>query len=72
MLGITGTAKGAGIALTDGSGTQITLGVPSTARGLLAGNNKLNFSAYLQGNKIDGTVKPGEFSSVANFTLTYP
>lgn len=72
LLGITGTAKGAGIALTDGSGTQITLGVPSAARGLLAGNNKLNFSAYLQGNKADGSVTPGEFSSVANFTLTYP
>lgn len=72
LLGITGTAKGAGVALTDGSGTQITLGEPSAARGLLAGNNKLNFSAYLQGNKVDGTVTPGEFTSVANFTLTYP
>lgn len=72
LLGITGTAKGAGVVVTDGSGTQITLGQPSAARGLLAGDNKLVFSAYLQGNSATGDVTPGEFSSVANFTLAYP
>ncbi|EKT57790.1 fimbrial protein [Providencia rettgeri] len=72
LLGITGSAKGAGVVLTDGSGTQITLDAPSAARNLLAGNNKLVFSAYLQGNTAEGEVTPGEFTSVANFTLTYP
>lgn len=72
LLGITGTAKGAGVVLTDGSGTQIKLGEASAPRGLLAGDNKLAFSAYLQGNTASGSVTPGEFSSVANFTLAYP
>lgn len=72
LLGITGTAKGAGVVLTDGGGSQIILGQASAARELLAGDNKLAFSAYLQGSSADGSVTPGEFSSVANFTLAYP
>lgn len=72
LLGVTGSAKGAGVVVTDGSGTQITLGTPSAARSLLNGNNKLVFSAYLQGSSATGEVTPGEFSSVANFTLAYP
>jgi len=72
LLGITGTAKGAGVVLTDGSGTQLALGVPSSPRTLLVGDNKLAFSAYLQGNSATGSVTPGEFTSVANFTLAYP
>lgn len=72
LLGITGTAKGAGIAITDGSGSPIKLGVASTARALGEGNNTLLFSAYLQGNSVTaGSVQPGTFSSVADFTLAY-
>ncbi|WP_337039485.1 fimbrial protein [Serratia marcescens] len=72
LLGITGTAKGAGVVLTDGGGAQLTLGEPSAPLGLLEGDNKLVFSAYLQGNSASGSVTPGEFTSVANFTLAYP
>ncbi|MGP3120458.1 fimbrial protein [Serratia nevei] len=72
LLAISGTAKGAGIAITDENGTQIELGKASTPRTLLDGNNTLSFSAYLQGDKASGaTIVPGEFQSVADFTLAY-
>ncbi|HGM5493178.1 TPA: fimbrial protein [Serratia fonticola] len=72
LLGITGTAKGAGIVITDGSGSPIKLGVASAARALGEGNNTLAFSAYLKGSSAAvGSVKPGSFSSVADFTLAY-
>lgn len=72
LLGITGTAKGAGIAITDGSGTLIKLGQAANAQTLGNGNNTLSFSAYLQGSKASGaTITPGEFQSVADFTLAY-
>ncbi|QJW53193.1 Fimbria A protein [Serratia plymuthica] len=72
LLGITGTAKGAGIAITDGSGKLIELGAASNAQALGNGNNTLSFSAYLQGSKASGAVvTPGEFQSVADFTLAY-
>ncbi|HFF8948027.1 fimbrial protein [Serratia marcescens] len=72
LLGITGTAKGAGIALTDGSGSNIELGKPTNARTLQNGANTLSFAAYLQGSTASGaTVVPGEFQSVADFTLAY-
>ncbi|MBH3093036.1 fimbrial protein [Serratia ureilytica] len=72
LLGITGTAKGAGIALTDGSGSQIALGTPTNARTLQSGANTLSFAAYLQGSSASNAViVPGEFQSVADFTLAY-
>ncbi|BEM85137.1 fimbrial A protein [Serratia marcescens] len=72
LLGITGTAKGAGIAITDGSGKLIELGQATAAQTLQNGNNTLNFSAYLQGSKASGAViTPGDFQSVADFTLAY-
>jgi type 1 fimbria pilin len=71
MLGITGSASGAGIVLTDGSSTQIKLGEPAAAQTLQDGNNTLAFSAYLQGDDASSTVVPGAFTSVANFTLKY-
>ncbi|MGQ1888425.1 fimbrial protein [Serratia marcescens] len=72
LLGITGTAKGAGIAITDGSGKVIELGKASSAQALGDGNNTLSFSAYLQGNKASNAViTPGDFQSVADFTLAY-
>ncbi|ELY4671744.1 fimbrial protein [Cronobacter muytjensii] len=70
MLGVTGSAKGAGIVITDGSGTPIKLdGTPSTAQTIGDGSNKLSFSAYLQAN--GASVTPGDFSSTADFTLSY-
>ncbi|CAI2526584.1 fimbrial protein [Serratia ficaria] len=72
LLGITGTAKGAGIAITDGSGKLVELGKASSAQTLGNGNNTLSFAAYLQGSKASGAViTPGDFQSVADFTLAY-
>lgn len=75
-LGITGTAKGASIVLTDGAGAAIQLGNPTAAQALQDGNNTLSFSAYLQGDGKDASDKeipvvPGEFQSIADFTLAY-
>ncbi|MBN5407879.1 type 1 fimbrial protein [Serratia marcescens] len=72
LLGITGTAKGAGIAITDGAGSNIELGKPSKARELQNGANTLSFAAYLQGAAAStAVIVPGEFQSVADFTLAY-
>ena len=70
-LGITGTAKGASIILTDGSSKQIKLGEATAPQALQDGDNTLLFSAYLQGNGASATVVPGDFSAVADFTLAY-
>ncbi len=76
LLGITGTAKGASIAITNGSGEVITLGAPSPAQKLQNGNNTLAFSAYLQGDADvsetePAVIVPGSFQSIADFTLSY-
>ncbi|AGP46495.1 fimbrial protein [Serratia plymuthica] len=72
LLGITGVAKGASIAITDGSGEVIKLGQATKAQTLQNGNNTLSFAAYLQGSKASSAaVIPGEFQSVADFTLAY-
>lgn len=72
LLGITGTARGAAVAITDGSGDVITLGQPTKAQSLQNGNNTLQFSAYLQGTNASGaTIVPGDFQAVADFTLAY-
>lgn len=71
MLGMTGTAKGASIAMTDGSGKVLELGKPTSAQALQDGNNTLAFSAYLQGDGASEGITPGEFNSVTNFTLAY-
>lgn len=70
-LGITGTAKGASLILTNGNGEQIKLGEASDAHQLQKGNNTLLFSAYLQGDGASATITPGDFSAVADFTLSY-
>ncbi|HDT2108503.1 TPA: fimbrial protein [Enterobacter roggenkampii] len=68
-LGISGTASGAGIVLTDAAGNKIELAKPSSAHTLQNGDNTLSFAAYVQGD--GASVTPGEFSSVADFTLAY-
>lgn len=70
-LGIDGVAKGASIALTDGAGKLIVLGTPSAPQTVQNGNNTLEFAAYLQGDNASDGVVPGDFHSVANFTLAY-
>ncbi|WP_312974575.1 fimbrial protein [Atlantibacter sp.] len=71
LLGITGTAKGASIAITDGSGTVVKLGTATAAQVLADGENTLAFSAYLQGDNTTAPIVPGSFTSIANFTLAY-
>ncbi|EPL9571632.1 fimbrial protein [Providencia rettgeri] len=71
-LGIVGTGSGAGVQITNGSGNVITLGTPTPFQNIQDGNNTLRFSAYLMGNGGDiKTITAGEFSSVADFTLSY-
>lgn len=71
LLGVTGTAKGIGIALTDGSGTQIELMKPTAPQPLQDGDNTLSFAAFVQNNGASTTVTEGDFSAITNFTLAY-
>ncbi|QXN62770.1 fimbrial protein [Serratia fonticola] len=74
LLGMTGDAQGASIAITDGSNTLIELGKPTTGQLVSAGATEatLGFSAYLKGDGGDAaTIVPGKFQSVANFILNY-
>ncbi|MFS2224413.1 fimbrial protein [Pantoea sp. B65] len=70
-LAISGTASGASIVMTDGSNQKVKLGVATTPQPLQTGFNTLSFNAYLQGGGASATIVPGEFQSVANFTLSY-
>ncbi|WP_336769298.1 fimbrial protein [Pantoea endophytica] len=70
LIGMTGTASGASIGLTDGSGQLIKLGQPSTMT-LQNGSNTLSFSAYLQGDGASATITPGVFQSTVDFSLDY-
>ncbi|WP_017349692.1 fimbrial protein [Pantoea sp. A4] len=70
-LGINGSAEGASIILKDGSGAKIKLGEKTTAQALQDGNNTLSYSAYLQGGGSLAVIKPGNFQTVSNFTLSY-
>jgi type 1 fimbria pilin len=71
-LGIVGTGAGAGVQITNGGGNVITLGTPTALQTIQNNNNTLRFSAYLMGNGGDiATITPGDFSSVADFTLSY-
>lgn len=69
-FGIMGTASGAGVVITDASSAIIPVGGDSEARELITGSNTLAFSAYLQG-LANSDVKSGEFTSIADFTLSY-
>jgi type 1 fimbria pilin len=68
-FGITGTASGAGVVITDASSNKIPVGGTSAARELIEGDNTLSFSAYLQG--LGDTIQTGDFQSIADFTLAY-
>ncbi|OAH32812.1 fimbrial protein [Serratia marcescens] len=70
-LGITGSAQGAGVMLTEENGALVTLGQATKPQILHDGDNTLGFAAYLQGAKASDAIVPGDFTSVANFTLAY-
>lgn len=71
LLGITGTAGGASVAITDGDGQVIKLGTATKPRLIQNGKNTLLFAAYLQGDAGTAVVQEGEFQAVADFTLAY-
>ncbi|MFI8416758.1 fimbrial protein [Serratia sp. NPDC078593] len=71
LLAINGTAKGASIALTDTKGTPIKLGTETKPEKVLEGKTILRFGAYLQGDGASAAITPGEFTSVADFTMSY-
>lgn len=71
LLGITGTAKGASVAIVDGSGQIVQLGKASKAQELQNGNNTLPFSVYMQGDGEKAVITEGDFQAVADFTLAY-
>ncbi|SFY22201.1 Pilin (type 1 fimbria component protein) [Pseudomonas sp. NFR02] len=68
-LGTVGSAGGVGIHMTHGS-DLVELGVPTAPQIITAGDNTLEFGAYVQGAAANPVV-PGEFSAVTNFTLAY-
>ncbi|MEO8490339.1 MULTISPECIES: fimbrial protein [unclassified Pseudomonas] len=68
-IGTIGGAGGIGIMMTHGS-KAIELGVPTTPQAIVAGDNTLEFGAYVQGAATDPII-PGDFSAVTNFTLAY-
>ena len=68
-LGTVGSAGGIGIMMTHGS-ELIELGVATTPQIIGAGDNTLEFGAYVQGAATDPII-PGDFSAITNFTLAY-
>lgn len=71
LLAIAGTASGASIAITQDGNTPIKLGQPGNATQVTSPNTPLHFAAYLKGDGASATIVPGDFTSVANFTLSY-
>jgi type 1 fimbria pilin len=73
LLGISGDAEGASIAIMDGGNNLVTLNKPTTGQVISVGatDATLAFSAYLKGDgdKID--VVPGKFYSVVSFIMDY-
>lgn len=70
MLALNGSAKGAGLGIVDKMGNDLTLGAEADLGNLIAGDNTLNFTAYLN-KTATGSVTPGSFTSIANFTMMY-
>jgi len=70
-LAINGAAKGASIALTDTAGKLIKMGEATSTQKVIEGKNILRFRAYLQGDNASEAVIPGDFTSVADFTMAY-
>lgn len=71
LLGITGNAKGASVAITQGDGQVIKLGQATKEQTLKVGNNTLSFAAYMQGDGASATITEGDFQAVTDFTLAY-
>lgn len=71
LLALSG-ANGAGVAIVNAvGGAPIVLGKENAIRKIVNGNNMLSFSAYLQGLTGVENIEPGEFTSIADFVMTY-
>jgi type 1 fimbria pilin len=71
LLAMQGTASGASISINDTDGKTLPLGKKSKPQEIEDGQATLRFSAHLQGDGASAAVTPGEFNSVADFTLAY-
>ncbi|WP_299998415.1 fimbrial protein [uncultured Cedecea sp.] len=72
LLGITGPAKGAGVAMTAQGGAElIKLDTPTAPQTLTDGNNTLSFAAYMQGEGAGTAIVEGAFQAVTDFKLSY-
>lgn len=71
LLAMKGSARGASIAINDIDGKLLPLTTASKAQKIDDGQATLRFSAYLQGDGDSAVIVPGEFNSVADFTLAY-
>lgn len=68
---VTGQGAGVGVVITDMGGNVIKPGIKTSLPALNGGDNDLEFQAYVQGSSASGAVTPGNFTSVANFMMTY-
>ncbi|MDA8478791.1 type 1 fimbrial protein [Citrobacter sp. Awk 4] len=71
LLAMRGTARGASIAINDIDGKLLPLTQASKMQEISNGEETLRFSANLQGDGASAAIVPGEFSSVADFKLSY-
>ncbi|MFA3777010.1 fimbrial protein [Yersinia sp. 1652 StPb PI] len=69
LLNVVGSAKGISVGIGDSAGNLIALGKP-VSNDLMVGSNELNFTTFVQGDKI-GEIVPGEFNAIAGFTVAY-
>ncbi len=70
LLAIQGaTAAGAGVAITTYEGKRVVLGQATTPSLLVGETPALQYTAFLKGGDTD--IKPGEFTAVTNFQLSY-
>lgn len=71
LLKIEGSAKGAGVGITDPNGKAVKLGTASDAINLVdAATNTLDLYGHLEGID-DKTLTEGSFEAVSHFTLDY-
>lgn len=71
LLAMKGSAGGASIAITDIDGKLLPLTKASKAKKIENGQATLRFSAHLQGDGASAVITPGEFKTIADFTLAY-
>jgi len=71
LLAMKGSARGASIAINDLDGKLLPLSTASKSLKIEDGQATLRCSAHLQGDGASAAITPGEFNSVADFTLAY-